>query len=118
MNVERLQSAYWYDKDTGQFTRRDGKGRSSRRIAPNSNGYVVLMVDGERIYAHRAAWLYVHMELPPADMCIDHINGDRADNRLVNLRLTSRSANAARGRRAGSLAGSNWAVCLVPYSYK
>jgi hypothetical protein len=36
------------------------------------------------------AWLYVHGEFP---LFIDHVNGDRADNRLDNLRLASKQQN-------------------------
>ncbi len=42
--------------------------------------------------AHRAAWA-IHYGRWPAQT-IDHINGDRSDNRLVNLRELSRADNA------------------------
>lgn len=116
MNLERLQSAYWYDAETGVFTRRCAVGRTTGgRHKPNCNGYVMLMVDGERIYAHRAAWLYVYGELPGPDHVIDHANGDRKDNRIANLVLSTRSKNAARGRTAGALAGRDWRFPVVPY---
>lgn len=41
--------------------------------------------------AHRVAWLLVHRVWPSAD--VDHINGDRADCRIVNLRDVSRGEN-------------------------
>lgn len=41
---------------------------------------------------HRLAWLLSYGEWPAMD--IDHINGDRADNRLDNLRLASKAENA------------------------
>jgi hypothetical protein len=66
----------------------------------HSSGYLIICVDGEAYKAHRLAWLYVHGEWPEAD--IDHINGDRGDNRIENLRSVTRSINqqnlrAARG---------------------
>ncbi|WP_395444039.1 HNH endonuclease signature motif containing protein [Caulobacter sp. UC70_42] len=41
--------------------------------------------------AHRLAWLLTHGEWPEHE--IDHINGDRSDNRLVNLRPATRQQN-------------------------
>lgn len=38
----------------------------------------------EFVYCHRIAWLLTHKKWP--DGQIDHINGNRADNRLLNLR--------------------------------
>ena len=46
----------------------------------------------KRLYlAHRIVWLYMHGSWPEGD--IDHINGERADNRSRNLRSVSRSVN-------------------------
>ncbi|EHB7575351.1 HNH endonuclease, partial [Escherichia coli] len=36
-----------------------------------------------RLYVHRIAWLMVYNDWP-TDV-IDHINGDRSDNRIANL---------------------------------
>jgi len=45
---------------------------------------------GKQHKAHRLIWLYVYGEMPKE---IDHINGDRQDNRLENLRSVTRSQN-------------------------
>jgi len=58
----------------------------------NSNGYLYGCVDGQAMLAHRVAWAIMSGDHPPSD--IDHINGDRADNRWKNLRLADRSQNA------------------------
>ncbi len=43
--------------------------------------------------AHRLAWFYVHGVWPKEQ--IDHINGDKADNCIANLRLADFSKNQA-----------------------
>lgn len=48
---------------------------------------------GGQIYsAHRLAWLAHYGSEPPAQ--IDHINGDRADNRIANLRSATNQENS------------------------
>lgn len=62
---------------------------------------------GKILRAHRVIWLLAHGSWPKED--IDHINGDRADNRLVNLREASRSENncnrAMRANNSSSVKG-------------
>lgn len=46
------------------------------------------------MYEHRLAWFYVHGDIPDG-RTIDHINGDKGDNRLANLRLATAGENLA-----------------------
>lgn len=53
-------------------------------------------------YAHRVVWEMLNGAIPDG-MQLDHINGDRADNRIENLRLASAKENARNKRsRKGS----------------
>jgi hypothetical protein len=58
----------------------------------NSTGYRVVVVDRRKYLAHRLVWLLTHGE-DPGELEIDHINGDRTDNRPCNLRLCSCAQN-------------------------
>ena len=58
----------------------------------NSKGYRHLRVGNTFKLAHRLIWEHVHGPIP-AGMSIDHINGDRADNRISNLRLVTHQEN-------------------------
>ena len=55
------------------------------------NGYKVGSVFSKRLLAHRVAWA-IYYGVWPED-CIDHINGDRSDNRISNLRDANKSTN-------------------------
>ena len=88
--AERVRATFDYDPDTGIFTRlveaRSGRGgghlsASIGDVAGHQrrDGYIAIKIDRIAYKAHRLAWLHVHGEWPPNE--IDHINGDRGDNR-------------------------------------
>ena len=58
----------------------------------NNRGYVKFTLCGAQIYCHRAVWI-MHNGQIPEGMEIDHINHDRTDNRIENLRLVVRCVN-------------------------
>ena len=89
----RLKEFLHYSPDTGVFTHIKPRGgiRVGDMAGRKCHGYLQISIDGKRYLAHRLAWLYIHGEFPPN--CIDHVNRDRADNRIVNLRLATRGEN-------------------------
>lgn len=102
---ERLKEAFTYDPETGVFTSLipgGAKGGGGRRIVGQTagslkpSGYVCINLDNVRYRAHRLAWFYMTGE--PPDAQVDHINGDRADNRWANLRLANQQQNSANMR--------------------
>jgi hypothetical protein len=122
-DYEWLRQQYAYDPDTGVFTRLTRWGTKQVGDEAGSlawNGYRYLSVNKKPTPAHRAAWLYVHGHWPPND--IDHINRDRADNRLVNLRAVTRSTNLHNGPVRASETGipnvyrrkdcAKWTACI------
>jgi len=57
------------------------------------HGYNIGGIHGKNYRAHRVIWAMVHGEWP--DSQLDHINRDKADNRISNLRLASNTQNNA-----------------------
>lgn len=86
-----IAEALLYDPETGKFERKLG-GRSI--WPPDATGYIRISVNGTQWHAHRLAWVLVHGNWPEKGIEIDHINGDRMDNRIANLRLATRGQNA------------------------
>ena len=95
LTAERLRELLDYDQETGVFTR---KVKLCNRVKVgdvagylNRKGYICIRVDGRTHKAHRLAWLYVHGVWPQSG--IDHINGIKDDNRIINLREATHSDN-------------------------
>jgi hypothetical protein len=85
LTVGRLKEVLSYNQCTGEFARKNDRyKRSGPPGCINTLGYQIISIDNVRYHAHRLAWLYVNGEWP--QHWIDHVNGDRADNRLANLR--------------------------------
>jgi len=103
---EYLTTLLHYDPDTGLFTQRMRWWGRPIGAAPGGKipqGYWAIGMGGKQYLAHRLAWFYVHKEWPVGD--VDHINRDRMDNRLCNLRVVTRSVNLHNSPARGASSG-------------
>lgn len=98
----RLREVVIYDPFTGAFTAKVNRGKlkAGAVLGSASHGYLMIFVDWRRYSAHRLAWLYMFGVWPNG--IIDHINGDRSDNRMANLRCVSQGTNLENQRAARS----------------
>lgn len=102
LSFEQVSEQLAYDPETGVFTWRLGKQGISGAgaVAGGLNkhlGYWTIGVLRQRLYGHRLAWLLTHKSWPTHQ--IDHIDGDRANNRISNLRACSHAENQQNARR-------------------
>jgi len=92
---DRLKELLSYDSDTGLLTwlvdRNAGSYAGDIAGTLMNKGYIHIKVDGSLYLGHRLAWLYCHGYLPSM---LDHIDGDRVNNKLSNLRIADRFQNA------------------------
>lgn len=98
---DRLLELFEVDLEGGFLRFRSYRGGpakpGSRAGTRTRAGYRVVTVDGRVFAVHRILWYLYSGEKPDV---VDHINGVRDDNRIMNLRSVSRSENAKNNRLA------------------
>jgi hypothetical protein len=104
---EELKKLMKYNPDNGHFTRLTHSKTSKARIGDiygsvnKTRGYISMRIEGKLEEGHRLAWLYMTGSF--STLQIDHINGNRADNRWLNLREVTKTDN----RKNSKIASSN-----------
>jgi hypothetical protein len=91
LNQVALKDLFEYNPETGVF-RHKHRGPGIRFSQPaghkKSNGFINIKIQYVTHLAHRMAWVYTYGE-DTKDLIV-HINGDRADNRIENLKVVTR----------------------------
>lgn len=114
MDAQTVRDWFAFDMHSGTFRWRRKPASGPVSIGSSAGtidqqGYVRIKLFGKNHKAHRLAWLYHYGVVPGGE--IDHINGDRKDNRIENLRVVDRMKNnqnrrsAQRNNRSSGLLG-------------
>ena len=95
LTAGKLRELLHYEPETGIFTWKVGSANQVKagNIAgsPTGLGYLRIVLQRRGYQAHRLAWLYVYGNWPEGQL--DHINRNRSDNRISNLREVSNKQN-------------------------
>ena len=114
MNQSELKEHVDYCELSGVFTRRKSISNCCKvgDVAGTKNsvsGYRLISINGKQYYEHRMAMLYCYGLMP---VQVDHVNGVRDDNRIVNLRDVSEAENhkniKVRNNSSSGYQGVSW----------
>lgn len=91
--IVKLRRNYFYDAKKGILVNRESNKAVKGQMKKNGYLQVTMRLKGKRIlyYYHRLIWAYFHCRFPTLQL--DHINGMKTDNRIVNLREVTQTQN-------------------------
>lgn len=102
INQSILKEIIEYNPETGFM--RNKRSNKPTGNSSDSSGYKMIGILGKVYRVHRIAWMLVHGDDMPD--YIDHINGDKTDDRISNLRPATNSQNMCNtGKRADNTSG-------------
>lgn len=107
ISANDLRAIAFYDAASGKLFKSSGQEIGQTR----QDGYVYAKLSGGRYLVHRLVWLHATGKWPTGQ--VDHINGNRSDNRLENLRdvgpsINSQNQRAAHRGSSSGLLGVSW----------
>lgn len=121
--MQMALDALEYNLETGELFWKAARGSrkaGSKAGVINGKGYLCVQLGGKSYLAHRLIWIMAY-GIEPAEQ-IDHINGNKTDNRLCNLRNVTNRQNQYNQRKprsdnqSGYLGvsryGNRWMACI------
>ncbi|MEL0214459.1 MAG: HNH endonuclease signature motif containing protein [Burkholderiaceae bacterium] len=122
---ESIRDVIDYRPKTGELIWLESRGRFVKAgdvAGSNFKGYIRITYKGVAYLAHRVAWFLSSGEQPGEE--IDHINGNKSDNRICNLRSVNKSQNLVNQHRTGvtwqraTVKGKNYPFVQAKYRGK
>lgn len=95
--AHHARESFFVSEDDGLLRHARNAGRFGRIKAgaiagtEHPRGYIAVKFDGRPVLAHRLVWLMIHGAWPIGE--IDHIDGNKRNNRPSNLRDVSHAVN-------------------------
>jgi len=97
-----------YSPQTGLAWITNRKTKKTKLVMQKNRPYFRIYYEGKEYMLHRVIWEIMTGNPIPEGLCIDHINGNRHDNRWCNLRLSDvrRNGQNRKEHREGMMVGT------------
>lgn len=105
----RTRSSVWFSRSQDEKTWNNRFAGKEALSCQNGSGYLDGYILGKKFMAHRIAWKIVYGFDP--NEFIDHINGNKTDNRIINLRDVSKSVNSRNAKMPSNNKSGHIGVC-------
>ncbi|ELY4545837.1 HNH endonuclease [Cronobacter sakazakii] len=100
LSEEIVRHFFSYEEETGILYCKSpfGSKRPGDILGVKTDtGYLRVFFKGKNVRVHRIIWVLKHGEIPPS-FVVDHIDGDKLNNRISNLRLCTQNQNTLNRR--------------------